>query len=105
MRGAVDGLRAEDALYLGSSEGEGWSLSGYAPVRDSAAQFRVEAQILGRLVARFGMMLNIQGDVFGQTDDLPLAEYAFPDRVATPVRRAQHGDSSGVRGAAWLWSG
>ncbi|WP_249438839.1 hypothetical protein, partial [Escherichia coli] len=21
----------------------------------------------------------------------------------TPVRKAKHGDSSGVRGAAWLW--
>jgi fructokinase len=29
--------------------------------------------------------------------------YVFSDRVATKLRRAQHGDSSGVRGAAWLW--
>jgi fructokinase len=27
----------------------------------------------------------------------------FSDVVATPVLRAVHGDSSGVRGAAWLW--
>ena len=31
-------------------------------------------------------------------------EYAFTDRVDTPLRAAMHGDSSGVRGAAWLWS-
>jgi fructokinase len=30
-------------------------------------------------------------------------EYAFSDRVDTPLRAALHGDSSGVRGAAWLW--
>jgi fructokinase len=30
-------------------------------------------------------------------------EYAFSDRVATPLRPPIHGDSSGVRGAAWLW--
>ena len=30
-------------------------------------------------------------------------EYAFSDRVDTPLRAAMHGDSSGVRGAAWLW--
>ncbi|HYU41646.1 MAG TPA: ROK family protein [Vicinamibacteria bacterium] len=30
-------------------------------------------------------------------------EYAFSDRVDTPLRAAVHGDSSGVRGAAWLW--
>ncbi len=27
----------------------------------------------------------------------------FSDIFTTPVRRAEHGDSSGVRGAAWLW--
>ncbi len=32
-----------------------------------------------------------------------LARYVFSDVVHTPVLRAQHGDSSGVRGAAWLW--
>ena len=29
--------------------------------------------------------------------------YVFSDRVDTRLLRAQHGDSSGVRGAAWLW--
>jgi fructokinase len=29
--------------------------------------------------------------------------HAFSDVIATPVRRNRHGDSSGVRGAAWLW--
>jgi fructokinase len=32
---------------------------------------------------------------------LPL--HAFSDVTATPVLRNRHGDSSGVRGAAWLW--
>ncbi|MFI4964987.1 MAG: ROK family protein [Caulobacterales bacterium] len=38
-------------------------------------------------------------------DRLPAAigGYAFSDVFTTPVRRAAHGDSSGVRGAAWLW--
>ncbi len=31
------------------------------------------------------------------------APYVFSDRVATRLTRALHGDSSGVRGAAWLW--
>ncbi len=30
-------------------------------------------------------------------------EYVFSDRVDTPLLPAAHGDSSGVRGAAWLW--
>lgn len=29
--------------------------------------------------------------------------HAFSDVISTPVVRALHGDSSGVRGAAWLW--
>jgi fructokinase len=29
--------------------------------------------------------------------------YVFSDIVATRLIRARHGDSSGVRGAAWLW--
>ena len=29
--------------------------------------------------------------------------YVFSDRVATRLLRPVHGDSSGVRGAAWLW--
>jgi fructokinase len=37
--------------------------------------------------------------------DLPerVAPYIFGDRFETPIRKAKHGDSSGVRGAAWLW--
>lgn len=29
--------------------------------------------------------------------------WVFSDRVDTVLRKAEHGDSSGVRGAAWLW--
>jgi len=32
-----------------------------------------------------------------------LEEYAFSDRIDTPIVPPVHGDSSGVRGAAWLW--
>ena len=31
------------------------------------------------------------------------ARYVFSDHVATRLERNVHGDSSGVRGAAWLW--
>jgi fructokinase len=30
-------------------------------------------------------------------------KWVFSDTVVTPLRKAAHGDSSGVRGAAWLW--
>ena len=32
-----------------------------------------------------------------------IARYTFWSVFLTPIRRALHGDSSGVRGAAWLW--
>jgi len=32
-----------------------------------------------------------------------LGDFAFSDRVDTPIRPPLHGDASGVRGAAWLW--
>ena len=32
-----------------------------------------------------------------------LPKYVFSDQVTTPIVKAKYGDSSGVRGAAWLW--
>ena len=39
-------------------------------------------------------------------DNVPVLwpEYVFSDDVCTKLVKAYHGDSSGVRGAAWLWS-
>ena len=34
-----------------------------------------------------------------------IQKHVFSDVFTTPVLRAVHGDSSGVRGAAWLWPG
>jgi fructokinase len=38
-------------------------------------------------------------------EDLPglVTAHIFGDSFETPIRKAVHGDSSGVRGAAWLW--
>ena len=33
-----------------------------------------------------------------------MPNYIFGKEFHTPIRKAQHGDSSGVRGAAWLWN-
>jgi fructokinase len=32
-----------------------------------------------------------------------IGSHTFSDVFTTPVVKAVHGDSSGVRGAAWLW--
>jgi fructokinase len=46
-------------------------------------------------------MSNIEGLAQAAAEQLP--RHVFSDQVATRVVRAAHGDSSGVRGAAWLW--
>ena len=48
-----------------------------------------------------GGMSNVR-ELYGR---LPaaIAPHVFSDVFETPIRQALHGDSSGVRGAAWLW--
>jgi len=48
-----------------------------------------------------GGMSNI--DRLYRTLSARVAPWIFGGEFATPIRRAAHGDSSGVRGAAWLW--
>ena len=48
-----------------------------------------------------GGLSNIE-PLYGAVEAL-LPGRVFSDRVATRVVRNRHGDSSGVRGAAWLW--
>jgi fructokinase len=48
-----------------------------------------------------GGMSNIER-LYRTLPDL-LARHVFGGECTTPIRRARFGDSSGVRGAAWLW--
>lgn len=48
-----------------------------------------------------GGMSNINS-LYHQVPPL-LSQWVFGGECHTPVRQARHGDSSGVRGAAWLW--
>lgn len=76
----------------------------------------VYARFADRLARSLALLTNVvDPDVFvlggGMSnvdeiyDDLPglVAQYIFGDSFETPIRKALHGDSSGVRGAAWLW--
>ncbi|MFD1331303.1 ROK family protein [Methylopila musalis] len=70
---------------------------------------------LGRALAVVVDMLDpdviVLGGGMSNVDELyarlpaAIAPHVFGDGFDTPVRRAAHGDSSGVRGAAWLWKG
>jgi fructokinase len=48
-----------------------------------------------------GGMSNV-AELYARVPDLT-ARYIFSDVFETPITAAAHGDSSGVRGAAWLW--
>ncbi|CDL86832.1 fructokinase [Xenorhabdus cabanillasii] len=48
-----------------------------------------------------GGMSNV--DRLYQTLPGLVSKWVFGGECATPIRKALHGDSSGVRGAAWLW--
>ena len=74
------------------------------------------ARYCRRLASALATVINIVdpevvvlGGGLSQVDELYaalpplLGEYVFSDRCDTPVVRNRHGDSSGVRGAAWLW--
>lgn len=45
------------------------------------------------------------GNIDRLYEDLPrlMPPWVFSDVFTTPIRKPLHGDSSGVRGAAWLW--
>jgi len=53
------------------------------------------------IVVLGGGLSNI--DALYETVPARWSPYVFSDRVDTRLVRAKHGDSSGVRGAAWLW--
>ena len=48
-----------------------------------------------------GGMSNVR-ELYDRLPDA-IAPHVFADGFDTPIRAAVHGDSSGVRGAAWLW--
>ncbi|MDA9162860.1 ROK family protein, partial [Alphaproteobacteria bacterium] len=58
--------------------------------------FDPEAIILG------GGMSNV-GRLYKNIPQL-LTKYTFSDKIRNKVLKNKHGDSSGVRGAAWLWN-
>ncbi len=65
---------------------------------------RALAQIINLLdpdcIVLGGGMSNVP-EIYTLTCEV-MANYSFSIRATTPLRQAKHGDSSGVRGAAWL---
>jgi fructokinase len=60
-----------------------------------AAAGQTDVIVLGGGISNIDTLYDGFSELIGQ--------HAFSDGVRTRVVRAVHGDSSGVRGAAWLW--
>lgn len=86
-----------------------------AAVGDGAARATMD-RLAGRLGRGLAAVVNLlDPDVIvlgGGLSNIPylyealpavVARWVFSDTIDTPIRPARHGDSSGVRGAAWLW--
>ena len=108
------GLAADHARRTGQS------LTGEAVVaamRDGDRQARntiaVYVERLGRALAHVVNILDpdviVVGGGLSRVPELlnalpgATAPHVFSDAFDTPIRASQHGDASGVRGAAWLW--
>jgi fructokinase len=81
--------------------------------RDGASAYARYGERLARCLATVVNLLDPDAIILGGgVSNLPglcedvtrkIGSFVFSDRVDTPIRVARHGDSSGVRGAAWLW--
>ena len=119
-RGCVETFVSGPALAREYSHATGDALApaeiaGRAASGDGAAE-RVLAAYENRLARALATVINIvdpdaivlgggMSNVARLYANVPSlwCEFVFSDRADTPLLPPQHGDSSGVRGAAWLW--
>jgi len=106
---------AADHLRTGGQELTSEQIATLAEDGDTAARASIErhAERLGRALATVVNVLDPAVVVLGGgVSNIPalyelapqsLERHVFSDTCRTTIVQAQHGDSSGVRGAAWLW--
>jgi len=106
---------AADHLRHGGAELDARQLAEAAAQGDAAAQASLK-RYAERLAIALAQVINLLdpdvivlggglSNIPSLLHEVPLRwqRHVFSDGVGTPLRSAQHGDSSGVRGAAWLW--
>ncbi len=100
-----DGPDARDASRIPTraAEGEQRAIDALARHADRLGRgLAVIVNILDPAVIVLGGGLSNMAHLY---DEVPkvMKQHVFSDFVETPVVRNKHGDSSGVRGAAWMW--
>lgn len=115
------GLAADHARHNNPASGasahiDAIAIAAMTEAGDPAAEATLAPYLnrLGRALAGVVNLLDpdvivLGGGLSGLTRlyrDLPAicGEHVFSDDFRTPIRPPVHGDSSGVRGAAWLWN-
>jgi fructokinase len=91
------------ALVAAADRGDGVARASLERYRERLA--RALAQVINVLDPSVIVLGGGMSNIDALYDDVPRlwTPHVFSDTVTTPLRRAAHGDSSGVRGAAWLW--
>lgn len=108
--GFADNLRALTGLELDSRQVVERAAAGDVVCGEQLVHYHDQlARALAHVINLVDPDVIVLGGGMSNIDSLysavpqRLAEYVFSDFVETPVRPPHHGDSSGVRGAAWLW--
>jgi fructokinase len=96
---------AAETIFAAAKAGEAAALDCLRQYRDRLARsLATVVDLLDPDVIVLGGGVSNEALIYDGLD-AAIAAYAFSDGIDTPVRQAIHGDSSGVRGAAWLWPG
>ena len=91
-------------ISLAASGGDEYAQESLTVYQDRLARsLAVVINLLDPDVIVLGGGLSNIGQLYAGLSAL-VGIYTFSDAIDTPIVRAAHGDSSGVRGAAWLWS-
>jgi fructokinase len=100
---ARDAGRTAEAVVTGARTGDGDAAAALARYRDRLARgLAVICDVIDPdVIVLGGGMSNVDEIYDGLAE--AIGRHVFSDVFETPVRKALHGDSSGVRGAAWLW--
>jgi fructokinase len=100
-----DGEGARDAHGIPARAAAGETKAREALARHTDRLARGLAQVVNLLdpdVIVLGGGLSNMAHLYSDVPQL-LKRYVFSDVIDTPIVKNIHGDSSGVRGAAWLW--